>query len=263
MTAPTRAEMVDVDSLSAERVVGPLLGGWAVVAAAVTRSSRWTADFEDEGEVSGLIVGVKRSLFNFLDAAERLAPHAPGENFAGCSSCCTGSGGGGVFGDAGSCGEMELFWKKLLPQRLVTPFVVVVGADCVDAMLVTRETTAEGDSESISFPNLKRLLEDVDGVGGSDSFSSLSVAVTRSSLRIYAIANVKAKSSTGRRCNNVIFSENPPSNNVSRCDLPSALSPPLKRVRIQEHSQPEIFEESKPTVSLGGIRFLLQTPVCE
>ena len=99
----------------AERAVGP-----------AGRSSRWTADLEDEGDVSGEIVGVKRSLFNFLDAAERLAPHAPGENFAGCSSVdsCADGGGGGVVGTEGSCGVLEFFAKKFRLQRDVTPFVV-------------------------------------------------------------------------------------------------------------------------------------------
>ena len=78
--ADTRAEIVDVDSLSADRVV------------VVGRSSRWTAVLDWEGEVSGETVGVRRSLFSFLDAAERLAPQAPGENFVGWSSVAWSSG---------------------------------------------------------------------------------------------------------------------------------------------------------------------------
>ena len=60
---------------------------------------RWTADFDDEGDVSGDSIPpeLSRNLFNFRDAAERLAPHAPGENFDGFSSDVD-SGGGGVLG---------------------------------------------------------------------------------------------------------------------------------------------------------------------
>ena len=64
---------------------------------------------------------------------------------------------------------------------------------------MTREIPGEvGDSSSL--PNLKRFAaEEVDGVGGSDddSFSWLRVVVTRCSRRVYAMANVMAKSSTG------------------------------------------------------------------
>lgn len=145
-------------------------------------------------------------------AAERLAPHAPGENFDGFSSD-VGSGGGGVLGVILTCGLFELALKNPRPHRdVIVPFEL--GTDDVDVLLPMFLTSTS------SLPNLKRPVIELEGVGGSEaSFSSFNVFVRRSSRNEYANANVLARSSTGRRCNNVMFSEKPPSNNSSRCDL--------------------------------------------
>jgi hypothetical protein len=92
--------MTDVEPLIAASA-GSVVAEDSGSVTGVCRSLRWTAVFDDEGDVSGLTPGVRRSLFSFLDAAERLAPHAPGENFDGVSpgdDAFEGSGGGGVLG---------------------------------------------------------------------------------------------------------------------------------------------------------------------
>jgi hypothetical protein len=109
-----------------------------------------------------------------------------------------------------TCDEL-LFLKNPRVQRDVPFAAAGEGAGGV----IRRPRTAG----SSSLPNLKRverLRELLDGVGGSDWHSSFRACVTRSSRRVYAIARVFAKSSTGLLCNNVIFSENPPSSNCSR-----------------------------------------------
>ena len=73
------AETRDVLFITAARGDGFVVPDEATGGAGVVcRSSRATADFEDEGEESGLVPGVRRNLFNFLDAAERLAPQEIG-----------------------------------------------------------------------------------------------------------------------------------------------------------------------------------------
>ena len=178
---------------------------------------------EEEGEVSGLVDGVKRSLFNFLDAAERLAPHDPGENFGvvpeGGEEEEEGSSGG-VFGTMLTCVFDEVL-KNVRPQRDGASFAD--GRDEAEVFVVVRRKLRIPDcgsdlsGSSLLLPNLNDPLTALEG---SDcSCSSFSKFVTRSSRREYANANVLAKSSTGRRCNNVIFSENAFSSNSSRCDL--------------------------------------------